>query len=112
MKEILEAMGKEDTIKFQEKIGNKKINALEAYFDEEDKKTTVILYRYKHKKVRQICFNEKDYFERIRYYQAIYDTLATSCGVNSSLSKITYFKPKQSKRLRSVVIWHTKQKRG
>ena len=108
MKEILEALGKEDTIKFQKKLEKKKVNALEAYFDEEDKKTTVILYRYKHKKVRHFCFNEKDYFERIRYYQAICDSLVAGCGVNNSLSKVTYFKPKQSKRLKSVVIWYNK----
>ena len=110
MKEILEAMGKEDTIKFQEKIRNKKVNALEAYFDEEDGNTTVILYRYKHKKVRQFYFNEKDYFEKIRYYQAICNSLIASCCVNNSnaLNNITYFKPKQSKRLKSVVILYNK----
>lgn len=110
MKEILEALSKKDTIEFQNKIQNKKVNALEAYFDEEDGRTTVILYRYKHKKVRCFCFNEKDYFEKIRYYQAICDSLIASCRVNnaSSLNKITYFNPKQSKRLKSVVIWYNK----
>ena len=116
MKEILDTMGKEDTIKFKEKIRNKKINAIEAYFDEEDKKTTVILYRHKHKKVKHLCFNEKDYFEKIRNYQAICDCLSDNCGVNvnrgNTPDRVIYFKPKQSKRLRSVIIWYVHQKRG
>lgn len=110
MKEIIETMTKKDIIAFQKEIKGKQIHALEAYFDEKDGKTSVILYQYKHKKVKHFYFNEKIYTERIMYYQAICDSLIASCGVNKGdpSDRTVHFKPKHSKRIRSIIIWYKK----
>lgn len=108
MKKLLEAMGKKDTARFQEKIRGKNIRALEAWFHENDGRSSVIIYRCRHEKIRHFYFNEKDYFERLRYYQAVCDSLIAGCGVNNGnpSGRHVIFEPKQAGKLRSVAIWY------